>query len=79
MGTNISAQYLFQLPFSMLSGAGKSYTMMGAGDDLGLIPRLCGSLFSRIESATSEQTQFNVEVSGTRPINLYWHVSNSVK
>ena len=47
------------------TGAGKSYTMMGAPepDQQGLIPRLCEELFGRIEAAKTELLDFSIEVS----------------
>ena len=52
------------------TGSGKSYTMMGppgADEDKGLIPRLCDSLFSRIEEQTSNRPDIasTIEVSST--------------
>ena len=44
------------------TGAGKSYSMMGAPDDRGIIPRMCEELFSRIQSG-AENTTYSVEVS----------------
>lgn len=46
-----------------ISGSGKSYTMMGAADNKGLIPRLCDTLFERIAINSSFQTSHKVEVS----------------
>lgn len=45
------------------TGSGKSYTMMGPEDDMGVIPRLCQTLFGRIEETTTETMTFKVEVS----------------
>eukprot|EP00730_Choanoeca_flexa_P007329 TRINITY_DN12314_c0_g1_i1.p1 TRINITY_DN12314_c0_g1~~TRINITY_DN12314_c0_g1_i1.p1 ORF type:complete len:1647 (+),score=500.84 TRINITY_DN12314_c0_g1_i1:66-5006(+) len=47
------------------TGAGKSFTMMGAPEpDLqGIIPRLCKDLFQRIADQTNELNSFSVEVS----------------
>lgn len=45
------------------TGSGKSYTMMGSHDQPGLIPRLCLSLFEKIEESTTDQLSFKVEVS----------------
>lgn len=48
----------------MLSpGSGKSYTMMGSGDQPGLIPRLCSALFERTQTEQREEESFTVEVS----------------
>ncbi|KAH9425004.1 hypothetical protein DERP_009229 [Dermatophagoides pteronyssinus] len=52
------------------TGAGKSYTMMGARDDDGIIPNLCRDLFDRIvshsddtNSNNEDDTMYSVEVS----------------
>lgn len=47
------------------TGAGKSYTMMGAPDNPGLIPRTCEDLFQRIDAAHEEtpNISYNVRVS----------------
>ncbi|CAO3597622.1 unnamed protein product [Absidia cylindrospora] len=45
------------------TGSGKSYTMMGYGEDKGIIPRTCAELFSRISEATNEVTGYQVETS----------------
>lgn len=47
----------------MSPGSGKSYTMMGSGDQPGLIPRLCSALFERTQKEQREQESFTVEVS----------------
>ncbi|CAK5100082.1 unnamed protein product [Meloidogyne enterolobii] len=48
------------------TGSGKSYTMMGKMDDLeemGMIPRLCREIFSRIsENRENQQLEYNIEV-----------------
>lgn len=44
-------------------GSGKSYTMMGNGDNKGIIPRLCDALFDRIVRKQSSELAFKVEVS----------------
>lgn len=36
------------------TGSGKSYTMMGSATEKGLIPRLCDSIFERIQNLTKE-------------------------
>uniref|UniRef100_A0A1I8B8A8 Kinesin motor domain-containing protein n=1 Tax=Meloidogyne hapla TaxID=6305 RepID=A0A1I8B8A8_MELHA len=49
------------------TGSGKSYTMMGKVNDLeemGMIPRLCRAIFSRIcENKENQQLKYTVEVS----------------
>uniref|UniRef100_A0A286XT78 Kinesin-like protein KIF16B n=1 Tax=Cavia porcellus TaxID=10141 RepID=A0A286XT78_CAVPO len=46
------------------TGSGKSYTMMGDSGDLGLIPRICEGLFSRINETTRwDEASFRTEVS----------------
>ncbi|XP_049875977.1 kinesin-like protein unc-104 isoform X7 [Pectinophora gossypiella] len=47
------------------TGAGKSYTMMGRGEDCqeGIIPQICKDLFRRIRQTTSEDLKYSVEVS----------------
>ncbi|XP_023575921.1 kinesin-like protein KIF16B isoform X2 [Octodon degus] len=46
------------------TGSGKSYTMMGDSGDLGLIPRICEGLFSRINETTRwDAASFRTEVS----------------
>ncbi|XP_058432287.1 kinesin-like protein KIF16B isoform X3 [Marmota monax] len=46
------------------TGSGKSYTMMGNSGDLGLIPRICEGLFSRINETTRwDEASFRTEVS----------------
>lgn len=47
----------------LCSGSGKSYTMMGSGDQPGLIPRLCSALFERTQKEQREEESFTVEVS----------------
>ena len=44
-------------------GSGKSFSMMGNGDQPGLIPRLCCTLFERVSREDSEAHSFKVEVS----------------
>lgn len=48
---------------SLFSGSGKSYSMMGAQDNKGLIPRLCDNLFEQIAIRNSESINCAVEVS----------------
>lgn len=45
------------------TGSGKTYTMMGNNDDPGIIPRICTSIYDRIQANTDENTSFKVEVS----------------
>ncbi|KAF8381852.1 klp-4 [Pristionchus pacificus] len=45
------------------TGSGKSYSMMGSSDNPGVIPRLCNSIFQRIDSTASDSLQYKVEVS----------------
>ncbi|NWX18580.1 KI16B protein, partial [Aegotheles bennettii] len=46
------------------TGSGKSYTMMGNAGDVGLIPRICEGLFSRISEKTKRnEASFRTEVS----------------
>ncbi|XP_017571974.2 kinesin-like protein KIF16B isoform X1 [Pygocentrus nattereri] len=46
------------------TGSGKSYTMMGNPGDLGLIPRICEGLFTRISGMTRrDEASFRTEVS----------------
>ncbi|CEP12514.1 hypothetical protein [Parasitella parasitica] len=45
------------------TGAGKSYSMMGYGEDIGIIPRTCEELFKRISSRSQPNLTYRVEVS----------------
>lgn len=47
------------------TGSGKSYSMMGYGKDLGIIPMICQDMFRRIESLQQADSnlQYTVEVS----------------
>lgn len=48
------------------TGSGKSYTMMGKANEpqeMGLIPRLCHSLFQRISETSDDNNKYTVEVS----------------
>ncbi|CAO3676662.1 unnamed protein product [Rhizopus microsporus] len=45
------------------TGAGKSYSMMGYGEDKGIIPRTCSELFERIANNTDSNLTYRVEVS----------------
>lgn len=44
------------------TGAGKSYTMMGRGEDSqeGIIPQICKDLFRRIRQTTSDDLKYSV-------------------
>ncbi len=44
-------------------GSGKSYTMMGTGEQKGIIPRLCDTLFEKIAANQSPEVGHKVEVS----------------
>ncbi|KAK9461443.1 uncharacterized protein V1516DRAFT_675972 [Lipomyces oligophaga] len=45
------------------TGSGKSYSMMGSNEDPGVIPRICQSLFSKVDELANEFLHFTVEVS----------------
>lgn len=47
------------------TGSGKSYSMMGYGQDRGIIPLTCSALFDRIEEklTTEPNVTYTVEVS----------------
>jgi kinesin family protein 1 len=45
------------------TGSGKSYSMMGYGEDKGIIPRTCSELFERVASKKTSTLNFQVEVS----------------
>lgn len=45
------------------TSAGKTYTMMGTNEEVGLIPRICKGLFRYIEENTSLSSTFRTEVS----------------
>ncbi|XP_075473177.1 kinesin-like protein KIF14 [Ascaphus truei] len=45
------------------TGSGKSYTMMGFDEELGVIPRFCDDLFSRIYTADKQQGAYHLEMS----------------
>lgn len=47
----------------MFLGSGKSYTMMGAPGQKGLIPRICDTLFEKIKQCEDPNTSYKVEVS----------------
>ncbi|CAF1236539.1 unnamed protein product [Adineta ricciae] len=44
------------------TGSGKSYTMMGTHSDRGIIPRLCQSMFDRIENEIKQEMSNNSDV-----------------
>ncbi|KAK5869767.1 hypothetical protein PBY51_024460 [Eleginops maclovinus] len=48
---------------SQETGSGKSYTMMGFGEEEGVIPRFCQELFSRLASMENEEVKCHVEMS----------------
>jgi hypothetical protein len=45
------------------TGAGKSYSMIGAPGDPGIVPKVCKLLFERTTQDTSGNTQYRVEAS----------------
>lgn len=45
------------------TGSGKSYSMMGYGEDKGIIPRTCYELFDRVKEKKTTTLDFQVEVS----------------
>ncbi|GFO32296.1 kinesin-like protein [Plakobranchus ocellatus] len=46
------------------TGTGKTYTMMGEPDDIGLTPRICEALFSHIDDCDPEENvTFRIEMS----------------
>jgi hypothetical protein len=45
------------------TGAGKTFSMMGADFDVGIVPRMCKGLFEYIVEKTTEEVEFAVEVS----------------
>ena len=47
------------------TGSGKSFSMMGADDNKGIIPRLCESLFARIDENKDPSLSYKVEVGGS--------------
>ena len=56
--------YFNALTYYIVSaGSGKSYTMMGSGENKGIIPRLCDSLFDLIAKQQSSELSYKVEVS----------------
>uniref|UniRef100_T1IPU5 Kinesin motor domain-containing protein n=1 Tax=Strigamia maritima TaxID=126957 RepID=T1IPU5_STRMM len=45
------------------SGSGKTYTMMGMSGELGLIPRICESLFTNASERSGKKVTFHADVS----------------
>ncbi|KAG2206312.1 hypothetical protein INT47_007326 [Mucor saturninus] len=45
------------------TGSGKSYSMMGYGEDIGITPRTCSELFNRINRNQQPNLTYGVEVS----------------
>ncbi|XP_062569884.1 LOW QUALITY PROTEIN: uncharacterized protein LOC134231950 [Saccostrea cucullata] len=45
------------------TSTGKTYTMMGAREDYGIIPRICEGLFSHVDDCLSENVTFRVDIS----------------
>lgn len=45
------------------TGSGKSYTMMGFGEEVGVIPRFCEELFSRVSRADENEVKCHLEMS----------------
>uniref|UniRef100_A0A3B4Z744 Kinesin-like protein KIF14 n=1 Tax=Stegastes partitus TaxID=144197 RepID=A0A3B4Z744_9TELE len=45
------------------TGSGKSYTMMGFEEEVGVIPRFCQELFSRLASMENEEVTCHIEMS----------------
>ena len=50
------------LTAELCAGSGKSYSMMGTVEQRGIIPRLCDTLFDRIQLTGSAETSYKVEV-----------------
>ncbi|CAF4152181.1 unnamed protein product [Rotaria magnacalcarata] len=44
------------------TGSGKSYTMMGSHNDRGIIPRLCQSMFDRIENELKQDINHDMDI-----------------
>uniref|UniRef100_A0A2K5CK96 Kinesin family member 13A n=1 Tax=Aotus nancymaae TaxID=37293 RepID=A0A2K5CK96_AOTNA len=61
--TKYAGKFSLSKPDSWASGSGKSFSMMGHAEQLGLIPRLCCALFKRISLEQNESQTFKVEVS----------------
>ncbi len=45
------------------TGAGKSYSMVGYGHNIGIVPIACNEIFHRIETLSSDKKRFEVTVS----------------
>lgn len=45
------------------TGSGKTYTMMGSPEELGLIPKICESMFARMKVGIENGTSYKVNVS----------------
>ncbi|KDO31565.1 hypothetical protein SPRG_03494 [Saprolegnia parasitica CBS 223.65] len=45
------------------TGSGKTHTMMGSGDDHGIIPKMNFDLFRRVEAQTNDETKYLITVS----------------
>ena len=45
------------------TGSGKTYTMMGNDGDEGLIPRICQTMFEKMQAGKEEGTTYRTEVS----------------
>ncbi|CAK4722226.1 hypothetical protein LEN26_019951 [Aphanomyces euteiches] len=45
------------------TGSGKTHTMMGSGNDHGIIPKMNEDLFKRVEAQTNETTKYLITVS----------------
>lgn len=55
------------------TSAGKTYTMMGTSEEIGLIPRICKGLFRYIDQNTSLNSSFRTEVSYLEIYNEHVH------
>lgn len=55
--------YIDMVSLDGQTGAGKSYSMMGYGEDKGIIPRTCSALFERIHQNQDPNLTHRVEVS----------------
>jgi len=45
------------------TGSGKTYTMMGTENDMGLIPRICSEMFTRVAQNNDKNVTYKVECS----------------
>jgi len=45
------------------TGAGKSYSMIGYGENIGIVPITCNEIFTRIKKLTNDNCRFEVEIS----------------